>query len=664
MQLDRDFEHHASHNKDEGKAILSEVPSSQDIESSAAITEQSTKALLSGVTLTGESVSKSAATYLYQTKQEEMRSFYDAFTTYVQRLGATTLGALYSNIVESGNDDGIAVTLWRWAATSTPLRNSLIEFYDDHTDFTRRLAWPPRPHISKFNGIDGMYRLIQDAKEKFGVKHVTCWHAVAGTWGGVSESDDFSDPLRLERLHSKATPHLRHIEPSIAWDPASLKGLTTPTNSGAVSALYDDLYANLKECGVDAVKADAQSGVGPLGHKHGGGPMSVRMFVNAMENAAQKYFVDNDDALAVTNCMCHSTENLYSYFSSAIARASDDFYPRDEGSWRFHLTACAFNSMFISTISFPDYDMFQSRHEAGWLHAAARAVSGGPVTLSDAPGLHDPDILKAIALPDGSTLLAEAPARLTGDCIFNDVTSDQRTPLKLVAPNACGGAVIGVFNVQGSTWSRQNRRFEQDNDSSCNLKASIHLNDALTAYQHPLMKDDTAAAASALAISEDSPFVAIAFDPHNSRPKILHDFRKKKSLTHNLDAGDFAVYTLARIRTAHNDIHWAPIGLINMLNGGAAVREVINKPEDDSVEILAKGPGTFAIFSESRPERILIDDVPIRFNFHDHLLSFDLPFASMDSGSVYRIKLNFFLKIIYPLLIINYMNSALYKLVL
>ena len=33
----------------------------------------------------------------------------------------------------------------------------------------------------------------------------------------------------------------------------------------------------------------------------------------------------------------------------------------------------------------PDWDMFQSGHRMGALHAAGRAVSGGPVYVSDKP---------------------------------------------------------------------------------------------------------------------------------------------------------------------------------------------------------------------------------------------------------------------------------------
>ena len=49
----------------------------------------------------------------------------------------------------------------------------------------------------------------------------------------------------------------------------------------------------------------------------------------------------------------------------------------------------------------PDWDMFQSQHPAGLLHATARAISGGPLYVSDGPGKHDFSLLARVVLPDG-----------------------------------------------------------------------------------------------------------------------------------------------------------------------------------------------------------------------------------------------------------------------
>ena len=61
-----------------------------------------------------------------------------------------------------------------------------VHFFDESTDFTKALAWPPQPHPSKFGGEAGFTTFIKDTvKSEYGVDHVACWHAAAGYWGGV-----------------------------------------------------------------------------------------------------------------------------------------------------------------------------------------------------------------------------------------------------------------------------------------------------------------------------------------------------------------------------------------------------------------------------------------------------------------------------------------------
>ena len=58
---------------------------------------------------------------------------------------------------------------------------------------------------------------------------------------------------------------------------------------------------------------------------------------------------------------------------TAVARASDDFYPRDPASSTPHISACAFLSLFLSPLVQPDWDMF---HRCGcWLKPQVTANS-------------------------------------------------------------------------------------------------------------------------------------------------------------------------------------------------------------------------------------------------------------------------------------------------
>jgi hypothetical protein len=51
--------------------------------------------------------------------------------------------------------------------------------------------------------------------------------------------------------------------------------------------------------------------------------------------------------------------------------------------------------------------------QAARMHAAARAVSGGAIYVSDKPGQHDFELLRELVLPDGSVLRGKLPGRPT-----------------------------------------------------------------------------------------------------------------------------------------------------------------------------------------------------------------------------------------------------------
>ena len=103
-------------------------------------------------------------------------------------------------------------------------------------------------------------------------------------------------------------------------------------------------------------------------------------------------------------------------------------------------------------------DVFHSCHPRAPLHAAARAISGGLVYVSDRVGEHDFALLRRLVLPDGGVLRCRLPGRPTADCLFADVSRDGRTALKIWNINAVTG-VVGAFNVQGAAWSVKCRNY-------------------------------------------------------------------------------------------------------------------------------------------------------------------------------------------------------------
>jgi raffinose synthase len=219
---------------------------------------------------------------------------------------------------------------------------------------------------------------------------------------------------------------------------------------------------------VAGVKVDGQAGAGLVGSALGGGPATAASFQAALEASVATHF----DGNTTINCMCHSTENLFRMTGSALVRASDDFYPRDPASSAGHLAACAANSVFLAGVLTPDWDMFHSRHPAARAHAAARAASGGPVYVSDAPGCHDFSVLSSLVLEDGRVLRARLPGRPTPPTLFSDPTTDGTSLLTVWNVND-HTALVAVTHAQGSTWSRARRRFEVHDRSPPRLGTTV-----------------------------------------------------------------------------------------------------------------------------------------------------------------------------------------------
>ncbi|KAJ1568757.1 hypothetical protein HK405_014209, partial [Cladochytrium tenue] len=70
-----------------------------------------------------------------------------------------------------------------------------------------------------------------------------------------------------------------------------------------------------------------------------------------------------------------------------------------------------------------DWDMFHSEHRFAWLHAAARAVSGGSIYVSDKPGRTDARVVRALTVA-GRSLRCRGPAGAWPDAPFADPTKE------------------------------------------------------------------------------------------------------------------------------------------------------------------------------------------------------------------------------------------------
>ncbi|MDY3845598.1 MAG: Sip1-related alpha-galactosidase [Eubacteriales bacterium] len=271
-------------------------------------------------------------------------------------------------------------------------------------------------------------------KGKYGVEKFFVWHGACGYWGGV---DPESAEMKKYGAHYDAaivSKGMFRKNPKRSYSECFPYGLVDDFD-----AFYGDYHKSLKAQGVDGVKIDVQSIVASHGRGNSGRVGITKKMRSALEKSVNENFGGN-----VINCMSTTNEIIFNTQNTNMMRTSDDFFPDIPDSHFKHVYYNALNSFFIGEFTACDWDMFQSVHEFADFHAKARAISGGPVYVSDGEGEHDFEIFSRLTTSDGRTLRCPTTARPSAESMFCNFDTDNRA---LIIENKNKyGEVIGAFS--------------------------------------------------------------------------------------------------------------------------------------------------------------------------------------------------------------------------
>jgi raffinose synthase len=137
-------------------------------------------------------------------------------------------------------------------------------------------------------------------------------------------------------------------------------------------------------------------------------------------------------------------ENILSRPSTCISRNSDDFMPDEEKGFREHMLQNAYNALYHDNVYVCDWDMYWTKHPDARKHALVRAISGGPVYVSDRLG----ETVAAEILPliyhDGRLLRMDRSAKPAPDCIFHSPLKECALKLTNTVNNT---GALAAFNI-------------------------------------------------------------------------------------------------------------------------------------------------------------------------------------------------------------------------
>ncbi len=290
-------------------------------------------------------------------------------------------------------------------------------------------------HPGKFPA--GLAELVARAKSEFGIRLFGAWHAFEGYWYGVDPQSPAGRGYRVFDVTQSA-----HNRPT---DEPARRALIHPDD---IARFYHDYYRELRAAGVDFVKVDNQGSLDHFLNAETTPPTAtMQRYQEAFQGAAAHHFRGE-----TLHCLSQVGDVLFHLDSGNVMRNSEDYFPKRPATQGQHVFRNALNNVFMAPFCVPDWDMFQSCQPPAPFHAAARAICGGPLYISDKPGEQNFDLLRKLITREGRALRCPQPALPTRDCLFDDAYGQPRL-FKIQNRNGDTG-VLGLFNCH---WDEQTK---------------------------------------------------------------------------------------------------------------------------------------------------------------------------------------------------------------
>lgn len=267
----------------------------------------------------------------------------------------------------------------------------------------------------------GMRAAISELKEKFGMK-VGVWHPTTGYWNGIDPDGAIAEKHR----------DLLAV---------ALNGKLIPAPSFEKSFKYYYLFHSfLRECGADFVKVDNQSFI----NEHYSRLIPIGQAARNLHQAIEASAGVNFDG-TIINCMGMAIENFWNRPQSSVIRISGDFLPENRKWFIQHLIQCSYNAFVYGSLYTGDWDMWWSDDGQATKNAVLRAMSGGPVYMSDKLGRSVGEKILPIVYKDGRIIRLKQPAIPSADCLLED--PEQSGKIYKIFNRAGKAGLLAAFNL-------------------------------------------------------------------------------------------------------------------------------------------------------------------------------------------------------------------------
>ncbi|MCU0858773.1 MAG: hypothetical protein MUC65_10280, partial [Pontiellaceae bacterium] len=273
---------------------------------------------------------------------------------------------------------------------------------------------------------------VTSLKDDASVKWIGIWRNMSGGMGGVSPDHTMTN--LADHLMPKTVYRCSGPQKAVQEEPA----LIVKPDPASSLAFYEEMIGNTLAGGFDFVKVDFQTcnfwmyaGTGNAVH-------------SAHRNNQVLEAVCKTRGVPLLNCISQCSVNVFNTRYSVIARASVDIkLDLPEENMKRTIQSFA-NNMWWGDLLTGDLDMYHTGNQTTAQYLTiARAVSGGPVYISDLPKEFNADLIGRVIFNDGKIIRALAPAVPLPDSLFSD---GKKTCYRVIAPTRCKSCAIAAFN--------------------------------------------------------------------------------------------------------------------------------------------------------------------------------------------------------------------------
>ena len=321
-------------------------------------------------------------------------------------------------------------------ASGIPVRYILID--DGHIANEKRRLTSLTPDKQRFpNGWTRIMNRKQDDK----IKWMGLWYSLSGYWMGISADNDF--PKEIQQTLYPCNDCL-------------LPGISTDN----IETFYEYYIHTMKKNGFDFLKIDNQSFTLPL---YMGNSQAVRQAKDC--NLALERQIHNAQ-MGLMNCMAQNVINTDHTLHSAVTRVSIDYKKYDENMAKSHLFQSYTNTLLLGQTVWPDHDMFHSSDTVcGSLMARSKAISGGPVYLSDSPDEFISENILPLVDEHGKIFRPSAPAIPTPESILTNPLQSGES-YRVFAPTGDEAVSIICYNLNTSLAYQEIKTYLKPDDYS------------------------------------------------------------------------------------------------------------------------------------------------------------------------------------------------------